>query len=98
MSYKSKSLCRSSSVDDDNQEDFNSIYDQFDIYGNRLRKPINCRTKISYVDETSTINPKLMKTTTTTLNKKQKKSNEGRRKKDCIISLSFFCILPKSLH
>jgi len=93
ISYKSKkhssSIHRlsssSSSDDDDEQEDFNSIYRQFDIHGNRLRKPINYGTKISYVDETNTINPTLMKKSMT-LNKKTKKSNEGRRKKDCIIS------------
>jgi hypothetical protein len=88
-SYKSKSIRRSSSSsssdDDDEQEDFNSIYQQFDIHGNRLRKPINYGTKISYVDETNTINPTLMKKSTT-LNKKEKKSTGGRRKKDCIIS------------
>jgi len=70
-------------VDDDNQEDFNSIYDQFDICGNCLRKSISC------VDETYTIKPRLMKKPTT-LNKKEKKSKEGRRKQDCIISLFFF--------
>jgi hypothetical protein len=94
MSYKSKknssSIRRSSSSsssddDDDGQDDFNSIYHQFDIHGNRLRKPINYGTKISYVDEANTINPSLMKKSMT-LNKKEKKSKEGRRKKDCIIS------------
>ncbi|CAF1136286.1 unnamed protein product [Rotaria sordida] len=101
ISYKSKknistihrsSSTSSSSDDDDNeQDDFNSIYQQFDIHGNRIRKPINYGTKISYVDEcggslgTNTINSTLMKKTMT-LNKKDKKSNGNRRKKDCIIS------------
>ena len=74
-----------------NQEDFNSIYDQFDICGNCLRKSISC------VDETYTIKPRLMKKPTT-LNKKEKKSKEGRRKQDCIISLFFSYILSKFLH
>jgi len=97
MSYKSKknsssrhrSSSSSSSDDDNEQDDFNTIYHQFDIHGNRIRKPINYGTKISYVDEcglgTNTINPTLMKKSMT-LNKKDKKSNNGRRKKDCIIS------------
>ncbi|CAF1062479.1 unnamed protein product [Rotaria sp. Silwood1] len=102
MSYKSKFLCRSlssssSTVHDDNQEDINSIFDQFDMCGIHLRKPINCRTEISYVDETSTINTKLMKKTTT-LNKKQKNSNEKRGKTNYIVSSFFFCIYSKSLH
>jgi hypothetical protein len=87
-SCKSKSIYRSSSSsssDDDEQEDFNSIYQQFDIHGNRLRKPINYGTKISYIDETNTINSTLIKKSMT-LNKKEKKSNGERRKKECIIS------------
>jgi hypothetical protein len=79
----------SSSSSDDEQDDFNTIYHQFDIHGNRLKKPINYGTKISYVDEcglgVNTINPTLMKKSMT-LNRKDKKSNGGRRKKDCIIS------------
>jgi hypothetical protein len=92
MSYRSKkngssirrSSSSSSSDDDDDEEenDLNSIYHQFDIHGNRLRRPINYGTKISYVDEANPINPSLMKKSMT-LNKKEKK---GRRKKDCIIS------------
>ncbi|CAF1466838.1 unnamed protein product [Rotaria sp. Silwood1] len=102
MSYKSKFLCRSlssssSTIHDDNQEDINSIFDQFDMCGIHLRKSINCRTEISYVDETSTINTKLMKKTTT-LNKKQKNSNEKRGKTNYIVSSFFFCIYSKSLH
>lgn len=99
MSYRSKknsSLIRRSSSssssddhDDDEHDDFNSIYHQFDIHGNRIRRPMNYGTKISYVDEcghgTNTINPALMKKSTT-LNKKDKNSNGNRRKKDCIIS------------
>ncbi|UJR13895.1 hypothetical protein I4U23_000902 [Adineta vaga] len=97
MSYRSKkntsSIRRSSSSssddDDDDQDDIDSIYYQYDIHGNRLRKPINYGTKISYVDECglgyNTINPTLTKKSMT-LNKKDKKSNGGRRKKDCIIS------------
>jgi hypothetical protein len=94
-SYRSKknassirrSSSSSSSDDDDEEEnDLNSIYHQFDIHGNRLRRPINYGTKISYVDEANTINPSLMKKPMTS-NKKEKKSNtEGRRKKECIIS------------
>ncbi|CAF2590955.1 unnamed protein product [Rotaria sp. Silwood2] len=85
-----RSSSSSSSEDDDEHDDFNSIYHQFDIHGNRIRKPMNYGTKISYVDEcgsrgTNTINPALMKKSTT-LNKNDKKSNGGRRKKDCIIS------------
>jgi hypothetical protein len=74
----------SSSDDDDDEEenDLNSIYQQFDIHGNRLRRPINYGTKISYVDEANSINPSLMKKSTSS-NKKEKKV---RRKKDCIIS------------
>ena len=95
MSYRAKKISStfrrsssSSSSDDDEEEldDFNSIYQQFDIHGNRLRRPRNYGTKISYVDESNTINPSLMKKTMT-LNKKEKKSTSGgRRKKDCIIS------------
>ena len=63
MSYRSKknsstirrSSSSSSSEDEDEEEDdMNSIYHQFDIHGNRLRRPINYGTKISYyVDEKS---------------------------------------------
>ena len=93
MSYRARkpsTLRRSSSSsssdgDDEELDDVNSIYHQFDIHGNRLRRPINYGTKISYVDESNTINPALMKKSMT-LNKKEKKSTGGRRKKDCIIS------------
>ncbi|CAF1502059.1 unnamed protein product [Adineta steineri] len=98
MSYRSKknfsSIRRSSSSsssddDNDDQDDINSLYYQYDIHGNRLRKPLNYGTKISYVDEcglgVNTINPNLMKKSMT-LSKKEKKTNSGRRKKDCIIS------------
>jgi hypothetical protein len=66
MSYKLNALCRSLSLsspvfDYDNQEDFNSNYDQFHTDENHLQKPRNYTTKINYVDETSRINPKLMK-------------------------------------
>ncbi|CAF2086730.1 unnamed protein product [Rotaria magnacalcarata] len=66
MAYKSKSLCRSLSfVDDDNQEDLNSMIDELCIFGNQLQKSINSGTKLIYDDnETSTINSRLMKTTT----------------------------------
>jgi hypothetical protein len=88
-SSRRRTSSSSSSDDDDEQDDFNSIYQQFDIHGNRLRKPINYGTKISYVDEcglgTNTINPTLMKKSMTS-SKKDKKSNNGRRKRDCIIS------------
>ncbi len=79
----------SSSSDSDSEDDLDSIYRQYDIHGNRIKKPINFGTKISYVDECglgkNTINPALMKKSAA-LNKKDKKSNGGRRKKDCIIS------------
>jgi len=79
----------SSSSDSDDDDDFDSIYHQYDIHGNRIKKPMNFGTKISYVDECglgkNTINPALMKKTGI-LNKKDKKSNSGRRRKDCIIS------------
>jgi hypothetical protein len=79
----------SSSSDSDTEDDLDSIYRQYDIHGNRIKKPINFGTKISYVDECglgkNTINPGLMKKSAT-LNKKDKKSNGGPRKKDCIIS------------
>jgi hypothetical protein len=79
----------SSSDSSDTEDDLDSIYRQYDIHGNRIRRPINFGTKISYVDECglgkNSINPALMKKPTT-LNKKDKKSNGGRRKKDCIIS------------
>jgi hypothetical protein len=79
----------SSSSDSDSEDDLDSIYRQYDIHGNRIKKPLNFGTKISYVDECglgrNTINPALMKKSTT-LNKKDKKSNAGRRRKDCIIS------------
>ena len=80
--FRSSSSSSSSSDDDDadKQDDFNSIYRQFDIYGNRLRRPVNYGTKISYVDECGhrpkTINPSLMK----------KSTNGTKKKKDCIIS------------
>jgi hypothetical protein len=90
-SKKTYSSSSSSSSDSDNEDELDSIYRQYDIHGNRIRKPINFGTKISYVDECglgkNTINPALMKKQPPTiLNKKDKKSNEGRRKKDCIIS------------
>jgi hypothetical protein len=83
-SKKTYSSSSSSSSDSENEDDLDSIYRQYDIHGNRIRKPINFGTKISYVDECglgkNTINPALMKKQTT------KKSIGGRRKKDCIIS------------
>ena len=98
MSYRSKkntsSIRRSASSssseeDEQEQDDFNSIYRQFDIYGNRLRRPVNYGTKISYVDECglgpNIINPALMKKSAT-LTRKEKKPSGGRRKRDCIIS------------
>jgi len=91
-SKKSTTIRRSSSSssdDDDNEDvdDWNSIYRQFDIHGNRLRKPINYGTKISYVDEANGFNPNLVKKSMTLNNKKDKKSSSGgRKKKDCIIS------------
>ena len=91
-SKKSATIRRSSSSssdDDDNEDvdDWNSIYRQFDIHGNRLRKPINYGTKISYVDEANGFNPNLVKKSMTLNNKKDKKSSSGgRKKKDCIIS------------
>ena len=98
MSHRSKknfsfirrsSSSSSSSNDEDEHDDFNSIYNQFDIHGNRIRKPMNYGTKISYVDDggrrTNAVNPTLMKKPMT-LNKKDKKSNGNRKKKDCIIS------------
>lgn len=89
-SHRRRTTSSSSSDDDDiNQDDCNSIYQQFDIYGNRLRRPMNFGTKISYVDECGLApkkaNPSLMKKSMT-LDKREKKSTTGRRKKDCIIS------------
>ena len=37
--------------DSDNDDELDSIYRQYDIHGNRIKKPINFGTKISYVDE-----------------------------------------------
>jgi len=86
---KNRSSSSSSSSSEDDEDDLDSIYRQYDIHGNRIKKPINFGTKISYVDECglrkNTINPALMKKSTT-LTKNNKKPNEGRRKKDCIIS------------
>ena len=84
MSYRSKkntsSLRRSSaSSSSDDDDDEQSIYHQFDIHGNRLRRPINYGTKISYVDEA---HPTLTKKSTAS----DKKEKKPRRKKDCIIS------------
>jgi hypothetical protein len=91
--YRSKktrsSSSSSSSSDSDNEDDFDAIYRQYDIHGNRIKKPINFGTKISYVDAQglgkNKINPTLMKKSMIS-NKKEKKSNGGRRRKDCIIS------------
>jgi len=86
---KNRSSSSSSSSSEDDEDDLDSIYRQYDIHGNRIKKPNNFGTKISYVDECglrkNTINPALMKKSTT-LTKNNKKPNEGRRKKDCIIS------------
>ena len=87
----SSSSSSSSSSDDDEQGDLGSIYRQYDIHGNRIRRPTNIGTKISYVDEgshgSSTINPALMKRNSLALNKHETKAANGRRKKkDCIIS------------
>ena len=93
--YRSKKIyssSSSSSSDSEDDDDLDSIYRQYDIHGNRIRKPINFGTKISYVDECglgrNTINPSLMKKQMNTYShKKDKKSHGGeRRKKDCIIS------------
>jgi len=87
--YYSSASSSSSSSDSDNDEDLDSIYRQYDIHGNRIRRPMNYGTKISYVDECglgrNTINPMLMKKPITT-EKTQKKSSSKRKKKDCIIS------------
>jgi len=86
---KKHSSSSSSSSSEDDEDELDSIYRQYDIHGNRIKRPINFGTKISYVDECglgkNTINPSLMKKSST-LNKNTKKSNEGRRKRDCIIS------------
>lgn len=87
--YRSSSSSSSSSSDSDNNDEFDAIYRQYDIHGNRIKKPINFGTKISYVDEgglgRKTINPRLMKKSAMS-EKKEKKSSGGRRRKDCIIS------------
>ena len=86
----SSSSSSSSSDDDQDQEDLDSIYRQYDIHGNRIKRPINLGTKISYVDEcglgANTINPALMKKNIRTLHGKEKKSTGRRKRKDCIIS------------
>ncbi|CAF0730244.1 unnamed protein product [Adineta ricciae] len=80
----------SSSSDSDNDEDCDSIYRQYDIHGNRIKRPISFGTKISYVDENGLGKNSFPSTLTKkagTLNKKEKKSNGGRRRRtDCIIS------------
>ena len=80
----------SSDGDDDELDDCNSIYRQFDIHGNRIRRPMNYGTKISYVDEcggkSSSSQSAQMKKAMTLNHKKEKKSTSGRRRKDCIIS------------
>ncbi|CAF1314709.1 unnamed protein product [Rotaria sordida] len=87
--YYLSSSSSSSSSDSENDDDLDAIYRQYDIHGNRIKKPINYGTKITYVDEyeqgKNTINPALMKKPMI-INKKDNKSNSGRRKKDCIIS------------
>jgi len=87
----SSSSSSSSEDDDDDQDTLDSIYRQYDIHGNRIRRPTNNGTKISYVDEcglasSNTINPALMKKNSRTLPMKDKKSSGRRKKKDCIIS------------
>ncbi|CAF2479428.1 unnamed protein product [Rotaria sp. Silwood2] len=85
----SSSSSSSSSSDSESDDDLDAIYRQYDIHGNRIKKPINYGTKITYVDECeqgrNKINPALMKKPSI-FNKKDNKSNSGRRKKDCIIS------------
>lgn len=89
--YRSSSSSSSSSSGSDNNDDFDAIYRQYDIHGNRIKKPINFGTKISYVDECGSgrkiINPALIKKGNLS-EKKDKKSigRERRRRKDCIIS------------
>lgn len=86
----SSSSSSSSSDDDQDQDDLDSIYRQYDIHGNRIKRPINLGTKISYVDEcglgANTINPALMKKNSRTVHVKEKKSTGRRKRKDCIIS------------
>ena len=86
---KNRSSSSSSSSDSDGENDFDALYRQYDIHGNRIRRPNNFGTKISYVDECglgkNKVNPTLMKKTMVS-NKKDKKSSNGRRRKDCIIS------------
>ncbi|CAF3503960.1 unnamed protein product [Adineta steineri] len=87
----SSSSSSSSSDSDEDDEDLDSIYRQYDIHGNRIKRPANFGTKISYVDEhghgKKSFNSTLMKKTEI-LNKKDKKMNGGggRKRKDCIIS------------
>jgi len=78
ISRRRTSSSSSSSSDDEEEkfDDDNAIYRQFDIYGNRLRRPMTYGTKISYVDECG-LGPNTMK-------KIEKKST--KKKKDCIIS------------
>ncbi|CAF1567583.1 unnamed protein product, partial [Adineta steineri] len=47
----SSSSSSSSSDSDEDDEDLDSIYRQYDIHGNRIKRPTNFGTKISYVDE-----------------------------------------------
>ncbi|CAF3092478.1 unnamed protein product [Rotaria socialis] len=87
--YHSSSSSSSSSSSESDDDDLDSIYCQYDIHGNRIKKPINVAKKISYIDDfefgKNTVNPVLMKKPTTP-SKKNKKSNSGQRKRDCIIS------------
>ncbi|CAF0788497.1 unnamed protein product [Didymodactylos carnosus] len=76
--------CSSSSSSSDENDDFDNIYNQYDINGNRVKKA-NIGVKISYVDDC------FQQTHATTSNQgarknQQQQQKKHRRKKDCIIS------------
>ena len=79
----------SSSSESDDDDDLDYVYRQYDIHGNRIKRPMNFGTKISYIDEyeleKNTANS-IQSKQPSIFNKKDKKSNGKRKRKDCIIS------------